>query len=121
MVDDIAEKPKDGKTYYCTFCGKRHDSVKNLIAGPGPTFVCNECVDLLWDICHPRGGDDATDESISADETALRDVYLRLVELETDVKSMLVRIEERAQAPQAGRRQVIEQLVKERRTRPPDP
>jgi len=120
MADDIDEKPRDGTVRYCSFCQKRQDDVEKLIAGPGPSlFVCNECVDLLWDICHPR--DDGDEQKISADETALRDVYLRLVELETDVKSMLVRIEERAQAPQAGRRQVIEQLVKERRTRPPDP
>lgn len=35
----------------CSFCGKRRDQVKKLIAGQriaeGHVFICNECVDLL--------------------------------------------------------------------------
>ncbi len=33
----------------CAFCGKRHEKVKRLLAGPG-LFVCNECVELLYEI-----------------------------------------------------------------------
>lgn len=33
----------------CAFCGKRHEEVKRLLAGPG-LFVCNECVELLYEI-----------------------------------------------------------------------
>jgi len=37
-------------TYYCSFCGKDNKQVRNLIAGPGPLFICNECVDLCQQI-----------------------------------------------------------------------
>jgi ATP-dependent Clp protease ATP-binding subunit ClpX len=32
----------------CSFCGKREDQVRKLIAGgaAGPVFICDECVDL---------------------------------------------------------------------------
>ena len=33
----------------CAFCGKRHEEVKRLLAGPG-LFVCNECVELLYEV-----------------------------------------------------------------------
>ena len=33
----------------CSFCGKRHDEVRKLIAGPG-VFICDECVTLCDDI-----------------------------------------------------------------------
>lgn len=35
----------------CSFCGKRHDQVRRVIAGPGGVLICNECVALcnnLW-------------------------------------------------------------------------
>lgn len=37
----------------CSFCGKRQDEVRKLIAGARvvpPTFICNECVDLCAEI-----------------------------------------------------------------------
>ncbi len=41
----------------CSFCGKRKDQAKKLIAGPG-VYICDECVDLCDDILlregHPR-------------------------------------------------------------------
>lgn len=30
----------------CSFCGKRHDQVRRVIAGPGGVLICNECVAL---------------------------------------------------------------------------
>lgn len=30
--------------YRCSFCGKSHDEVKRLIAGPKLVFICDECV-----------------------------------------------------------------------------
>jgi ATP-dependent protease Clp ATPase subunit len=36
--------------YYCSFCGKRQDEVRKLIAGPS-VFICDECVTLCADIC----------------------------------------------------------------------
>ena len=34
----------------CSFCGKRQDQVRRLIAGPGPVFICDECVALCNEI-----------------------------------------------------------------------
>ncbi|MBA4696704.1 MAG: ATP-dependent Clp protease ATP-binding subunit ClpX [Legionella sp.] len=39
----------DGKTLYCSFCGKSQHEVKKLIAGPS-VFVCDECIALCNDI-----------------------------------------------------------------------
>lgn len=41
----------DKKDYTCSFCGKVKDEVKTLIAGPNQ-YICNECVDLCYDIIH---------------------------------------------------------------------
>jgi ATP-dependent Clp protease ATP-binding subunit ClpX len=32
-------------TRTCSCCGKRHDQVRKLIAGPG-AWICNECVGI---------------------------------------------------------------------------
>lgn len=36
--------------YKCSFCGKRQEDVRRLIAGPGSVYICNECVDLCREI-----------------------------------------------------------------------
>lgn len=36
---------------HCTFCGKKQQEVKRLIAGPG-VYICNECIDLCNSIMH---------------------------------------------------------------------
>jgi len=36
--------------YRCSFCGKRQDQVRKLIAGPTPVFICDECVTLCKEI-----------------------------------------------------------------------
>ena len=38
--------------YRCSFCGKRQDQVRRLIAGGGRpgTFICDECVELCQEI-----------------------------------------------------------------------
>jgi hypothetical protein len=38
------------ETYSCSFCGKGRDQVRRLIAGPGPVFICDECVTLCNEI-----------------------------------------------------------------------
>jgi len=38
------------KVLSCSFCGKTQHEVKELIAGPPPVFVCDECVGLCNDI-----------------------------------------------------------------------
>ncbi len=40
---------KDDNLPTCSFCGKEHDEVKKLIAGPS-VYICNECVSLCNEI-----------------------------------------------------------------------
>ncbi len=40
---------KDENSLKCSFCGKGHDEVKKLIAGP-TVYICNECVELCNEI-----------------------------------------------------------------------
>jgi len=39
----------------CSFCGKSHNEVKKLIAGPG-VYICNECVDVCGSILEKELG-----------------------------------------------------------------
>lgn len=39
----------------CSFCGKSHTEVKQMIAGPPPANICDECVDLCSDIIIQTG------------------------------------------------------------------
>jgi hypothetical protein len=34
----------------CSFCGKGDNEIRQLLAGPPPLFICNECLDLCNDI-----------------------------------------------------------------------
>jgi len=34
----------------CSFCGKRQDQVRRLIAGPRRVFICDQCVQLCTEI-----------------------------------------------------------------------
>ncbi len=36
------------RSHRCSFCGRSHEEVERLIAGPEDVFICNMCVDL----CH---------------------------------------------------------------------
>lgn len=49
----------DKKEYVCSFCGKHKNEVKTLIAGPG-NFICDECIDLCYDIIHEKKSGPAT-------------------------------------------------------------
>lgn len=40
----------DKPTLYCSFCGKSHHEVAQMIAGP-EVFICDACVDLSATIC----------------------------------------------------------------------
>ena len=42
-------KNNESKAVRCSFCGKRSEEVKRLIAGPG-VYICNECVQLCMGI-----------------------------------------------------------------------
>jgi ATP-dependent Clp protease ATP-binding subunit ClpX len=36
--------------YSCSFCGKSQEQVRRLIAGPGSVYICDECVELCYEI-----------------------------------------------------------------------
>jgi ATP-dependent Clp protease ATP-binding subunit ClpX len=36
--------------YRCSFCGKRQEQVRKLIAGQNRVFICDECIDLCKSI-----------------------------------------------------------------------
>jgi ATP-dependent Clp protease ATP-binding subunit ClpX len=40
---------KEDSSLKCSFCGKGHDEVKKLIAGP-TVYICNECIELCNEI-----------------------------------------------------------------------
>jgi hypothetical protein len=46
--------PRFKKVLSCSFCGKTQNEVKELIAGPPETFVCDECVELCNDILEDK-------------------------------------------------------------------
>ncbi len=45
----MAKAPRWSDTK-CSFCGKSHEKVEKLIAGPDGVHICNECVGLCGDI-----------------------------------------------------------------------
>ena len=38
------------KEYFCSFCGKSQHEVKKLIAGLYDCCICDECINLCYDI-----------------------------------------------------------------------
>lgn len=42
-----------GRIPFCSFCGKSQHEVSKLIAGPN-VFICNECIELCFDISRDR-------------------------------------------------------------------
>jgi hypothetical protein len=45
----IPEVPAEQKKIRCSFCGKAHEEVLKIIAGP-TVFICNECIALSNEI-----------------------------------------------------------------------
>ena len=41
----------ESKPVYCSFCGKTHDEVERLIAGPG-VYICDQCIEACQEILH---------------------------------------------------------------------
>ena len=40
----------ENMTIRCSFCNKTQDEVDKLIAGPGGVYICDECIELCYDI-----------------------------------------------------------------------
>jgi ATP-dependent Clp protease ATP-binding subunit ClpX len=43
----------------CSFCGKRGDQVKDMVAGPRHVAICSECVELCTEIFAEHAHSDA--------------------------------------------------------------
>jgi hypothetical protein len=73
-------QPAPPKILYCSFCGKSQHEVRTLVAGPPPSFICDECVDLCIDIIEPDDNFElfrlmrATEESGATASPALLEV-----------------------------------------------
>jgi ATP-dependent Clp protease ATP-binding subunit ClpX len=52
----------------CSFCGKLQEEVERLIAGPEGVYICNECIELCYDILEDGTTDEDGNETSS--ETA---------------------------------------------------
>ena len=48
---------KGEKNIKCSFCGKSHDAVERIIAGPG-VFICDECIKVCSNILEDESFDD---------------------------------------------------------------
>ena len=61
MLDTGGVKGKrvDGR---CSFCGKKRDEVRKLVAGPG-VFICDECVALCSEVINTEGPSAPADQS----------------------------------------------------------
>lgn len=46
---------------HCSFCNKSQEEVKRLVAGPDGVYICDECIELCWDIIE----DEAEDNEVS--------------------------------------------------------
>lgn len=66
----MANKGADGMPR-CAFCKKTQDNVGKLIAGPDGVFICNECVEVCYDIIFGDEDFDVDDEYESDDEINL--------------------------------------------------
>ncbi|MDR1532021.1 MAG: ATP-dependent Clp protease ATP-binding subunit ClpX [Clostridiales bacterium] len=52
----MTSKYDEKKFLRCNFCGKSQDQVERIVAGPN-VYICNECVDLCYDILEEEGVD----------------------------------------------------------------
>lgn len=57
----MAGKNSDGHVK-CSFCGKPQNQVRKLIAGPNGIYICDECIDICYDIIEEEYGDDIEPE-----------------------------------------------------------
>lgn len=67
----------------CSFCGKSHDEVKRLVAGPG-VYICDECIETCFEIL-----DGEYDDFDSAAEEAAPEGMLESTPVPKEIKKVL--------------------------------
>ena len=65
-------KNDDNRQVRCSFCGKRQDQVKRLIAGPN-VFICDECVELCLHYLDDGTGENTREEAYNRGRAQGRD------------------------------------------------
>lgn len=55
---------KNSDDIRCSFCNKRQEQVKKLIAGPAGVYICDECVEICADIIEEEYEEDPVEEEL---------------------------------------------------------
>ena len=55
---------KNSDDIRCSFCNKRQEQVKKLIAGPAGVYICDECVEICSDIIEEEYEEDPVEEEL---------------------------------------------------------
>ena len=87
---------KKEKNLTCSFCGKREDQVRRLVAGPG-VCICDECVELCFDIIddtpiYKLGDGGAADTSIPKPQEIYNTLCDYVIGQETAKKALSVAV-----------------------------
>ena len=53
---------KNSDDIRCSFCNKRQEQVKKLIAGPAGVYICDECVEICSDIIEEEYEEEPVEE-----------------------------------------------------------
>ena len=63
----MANRTQDTKQLRCSFCGKQQEQVRKLLAGPNDVYICDECIELCYEIVEEEFEDDviASDTGIN--------------------------------------------------------
>jgi ATP-dependent Clp protease ATP-binding subunit ClpX len=66
-VNNLANRTQDTKQLRCSFCGKPQEQVRKLLAGPNDVYICDECIELCYEIVEEEFEDDviASDTGIN--------------------------------------------------------
>lgn len=56
---------ENNEQLFCSFCGKPKELTNRLIAGPNGIFICNECIEVCYDVLKEDNGKDDSKAEIS--------------------------------------------------------
>lgn len=56
---------ENNEQLFCSFCGKPKELTNRLIAGPNGIFICNECIEVCYDVLKEDNGKDDNKAEIS--------------------------------------------------------
>lgn len=59
----MANRTEDRKQVRCSFCGKSQEQVRKLLAGPGDVYICDECIELCYEIVEEEFDDDVAESA----------------------------------------------------------